>query len=66
MSQLTRACTALGLTLLAVTALGTAGSALAGPAHTRTPGGEHSVVRAEDRTEVNNTGSNYDPPPAKM
>ncbi|MGW4562940.1 hypothetical protein ACWEN3_11200 [Streptomyces sp. NPDC004561] len=63
MSQLPRACTALGLTLLAATALGTVGSTLAGPAHTRTPGGEHSV---DWRTDVNNTGSSYDPPNAKM
>ncbi|MGW2425830.1 hypothetical protein ACWC0C_42540 [Streptomyces sp. NPDC001709] len=66
MSQLRRACTALGLTLLVATALGAVGSAPAGPAHTRTPAGGHSVVQADGRPEVNNTGSSYDPPGAKM
>ncbi|MEU6775103.1 hypothetical protein [Streptomyces sp. NPDC046759] len=64
MYQLRRACTALALTLLAATALGAAGSA--GLAHTRTPAGEHGIVQADGRTEVNNTGSSYNPPGAKM
>ncbi|GHI10170.1 hypothetical protein AQI88_26435 [Streptomyces cellostaticus] len=62
MSKLPRACAALGLTLLAASALGAAGSASAGLAHTRTPMGKHIVIQAA----VNNTGSEYHPPGAKM
>ncbi|MFD3555046.1 hypothetical protein [Streptomyces goshikiensis] len=68
MFKLPRACAALGLTLLAATALGAAGLAPAALAHTPTPVGQRTVVQADgmgaghdEVPEVNNTGSSFDP-----
>ncbi|AKL70757.1 MULTISPECIES: hypothetical protein [Streptomyces] len=66
MFKLPRACAALGLTLLAATALGAAGLTPAALAHTPTPVGQRVVVQADGvghdaEPEVNNTGSSFDP-----
>ncbi|MER8096448.1 hypothetical protein [Streptomyces goshikiensis] len=65
MFKLPRACVALGLTLLAATALGAAGLTPAALAHTPTPVGQRVVVQAgtghDEAPEVNNTGSSFDP-----
>ncbi|AYV32683.1 hypothetical protein HET69_36045 [Streptomyces sp. CJ_13] len=66
MFKLPRACAALGLTLLAATALGAAGLAPAALAHTPTPVGQRVAVQADGvgndaAPEVNNTGSSFDP-----
>ncbi|MEU7427004.1 hypothetical protein ACGFX8_23785 [Streptomyces sp. NPDC048362] len=66
MSKPPRVCTALGLALLAATALG----ATTGLPHTHTPTAPHTAVQAGtghlSDPEVNNTGSSYEPPTAKM
>ncbi|OKK15681.1 hypothetical protein AMK16_27780 [Streptomyces sp. CB00455] len=66
MFKLPRACAALGLTLLAATALGAAGLTPAALAHTPTPVGQRIAVQADGvgddiLPEVNNTGSSFDP-----
>lgn len=66
MSKLPRTRAALGLTLLAATALGAVALGSAGPAPTRMPAGEHTVVRAGGDPDVNNTGSSFVRPGQKM
>ncbi|MEU8587426.1 hypothetical protein AB0C59_10535 [Streptomyces sp. NPDC048664] len=67
MTQPLRTRAALGLTALAVTALGAAGLQHTDPAHTGTAAFQlTSVQSGHIGTEVNNTGSSYTPPNAQQ